>query len=59
MPLEEREILQIDATIITGILILLTISFTGENGTQLKKSDLIWPEIGKTVFTVTIIIPSI
>jgi hypothetical protein len=40
MTLEVKDILQIDATIITGILILLTLSLASENETQLKNAEI-------------------
>ena len=50
--LNSRDILQIDATVITGVLILLTISFVSEDGTQQKGN-----EIFKIAWTLGIIIP--
>jgi hypothetical protein len=39
MVLEDKDMLQIDATVITGILILLTLSLTSENQTQLTSNN--------------------
>jgi len=55
--LHGRDILQIDATIITGVLILLTISVAGDHATQIKKDRLVGPEIFKIIWTVGIIFP--
>lgn len=68
--LRSRDILQIDATIITGVLILLTLSFQGENVSQQNSGEnmsqaqfnekvarLNYAEDLKTVWTMTIIVP--